>query len=85
MKVGVKWDKLVKSCGECFNPDDIIIAKKTLYDEVVPDERCIKHVNDEDNVMDIGKLLHKSSKEKQQLPMFLIYDPQEVPAACELV
>ncbi|KAK2709505.1 hypothetical protein QYM36_013237 [Artemia franciscana] len=35
--------------------------------------------------MDIGKLLQKCSKEKQQLPKFLIYNPQEVPATSELV
>jgi len=74
MKVGVTFDKIVKSCCEFFSHDDIIVAKKTLHEEVVPDERSIKHVNDEDNVMYIGKSLHKCSKEKQQLPKFLIYD-----------
>jgi len=84
MKVGGKFDKIVKLCCEFFIQDDINVAKKTLYEEVVPEERYIEHVNDEDDVMDIGKLLHEYSKENQQLPKFLIYDPQEISAASEL-
>ena len=85
IEVGMRFDKIVKSCCEFFSHDDIIVPKKTLYEAVIPDERCIKHVNDKDNVMDIGKLLHKCNKKKQQLPKFLIYDPEEVSAASELV
>ena len=64
MKVGVKFDKIVESCSKFFSHDEIIVARKTLYEEIVPDERCIKYVNDEGSVMDIGKLLCKYSKEK---------------------
>ena len=65
----------MESCCEFFSHDDIIVPKKTLYEEVVHDERCIKHLNDEYNVMDIGTLLYKCSKAKQQLLKFLIYEP----------
>ena len=55
-----------------------------LYDKSGYDERCVRHVKEEDNVIDIEKMLTRCAKDRKILPKFVIYDPQEVPAPSEL-
>ena len=40
-----------------------------------------KCVQDEDNLLDIAKLLARCAKERTKLPEFVIFHPQEVPAS----
>ena len=41
-------------------------------------------VKEEDNIINIGKMLTKIAKDQKILPKFVIYHPHEVPAPSEL-
>ena len=64
MYTGVKTDKFVKISVEFLPKETIIEEKKLLYEVSGCNDRCVKFLNDEDNIMDIAKIFHKCSKEK---------------------
>jgi hypothetical protein len=72
MKTGIKSDSLIKSCVQFFEKRVILEAKKVLYDESGYDERCIRQVKEEDNVIDIGRLVTRCAKNRKILPKFAI-------------
>jgi hypothetical protein len=85
MQTGIKSDSLVQSCGQFFEKEAILEAKKILFELAAYKERCVKHVKEEDNVVDIGKMLQRCAKDRKSLAKYVIYDPPEVPATSELV
>ena len=64
-----------------FLIDSILKAKELLTLEAKTGDRFTKCVQDEDSLMDIANLFAKCAKERIELPKFVIFDPQEVPAS----
>ena len=47
METGVKSDSLIKLCIQFFEKDEILEAKKVLYDGSGYGEQCVQHVKEE--------------------------------------
>ena len=83
MIAGVKTNVFARRGLEFFSREAILEAKEIIYRKSELGERVIKHVKDEDNFMDIAKTFARCAKEKRQLPEFVIFEPEEVPACNE--
>ena len=82
MQTGNKIEQIVKRAVEFFSHTDILNAKEKLISigsELGYDYVFRKTANDNDNIIEMAKILSQCAKDNKSLPQFVIVDPQEVP------
>ena len=84
MIAGVKTNVFTRRGHEFFSREAILEAKEIMYCKLDLGECVIKHVKDQDNLLDIAKMFACWAKEKRQLPHFITIEPQEAPRSFHL-
>ena len=77
---GIKMESIIRSAVGYYDHETIIVAKRILHTELNEPNRVVIHAEDEDNILEMSKILVNAAKQKVNIPKFVIFSPCEVPA-----
>ena len=82
---GIKLECIVKACVAFYTHEDFIKAKRILHTELNITNRLVTYSKDEDNIIEICKILVSAAKNNVSMPKFVIFNPCSVPVIGDAV